>query len=62
MQTQMDLAKQALFGQDGLRVSNVKLFPGSAREVTPEDMSAQVNSVISALTEGDYEDITDCDD
>lgn len=62
MQTQLDQAKQTLFGRDGLRVSNMKLFPGSNRDATTESMSAQINNVVAAMMVGDYEDITDLED
>lgn len=61
--TQLEMAQQALFGTDGLRVANVKLFPGSDRDITPERMAAQINQVLAELPDSDYENITSsCDD
>ncbi|GAN89830.1 hypothetical protein Gbfr_007_287 [Gluconobacter frateurii M-2] len=62
MQTQIDVAKQLLFGAEGLRVTNVKLYPGSDRDATSEQMSAQIVSAINGVIAGDFEDITDCVD
>lgn len=56
MQTQLEAAKHALFNEDALHVRDVKLFPGTNREIRPEDMAEQVNKVIAQLHAGDYED------
>lgn len=58
----MDVAKELLFGTDGLLVKNVKLFPGHSRDATPEQMSGQIVAAIRGISDGDYEDITDCTD
>lgn len=55
MSTQTELAKRRLFGDDGLRASNFKLFPGVSRAVTPQQFAEQVNKVVTQLEEGDYE-------
>ena len=62
MQTQLDMAKHMLFDQDALHVRNIKMYPGSSRDVTPEQMAAQINVAIASLMAGDYEDVTDCND
>lgn len=62
MQTQVDVAKELLFGTGGLRVRNIKLFPGHDRDATTEQMSAQIVSSVNGVIAGDFEDITDCED
>lgn len=57
--TQLDTAKHTLFDSDGLAVANVKLYPGSNREVTPEILAEQVNNVIAQLLAGDFEELVD---
>jgi hypothetical protein len=44
MATEMKNAQELLFGAAGLNVSNFKLFPGSDREVTAEQIAAQLNN------------------
>jgi len=56
MQTQLEAAKHALFDEDALHVSDVKLFPGTNREILPQDIAEQINRVIAQLLAGDYED------
>ena len=55
MQTQFEAAKHLLFSQEGLDVSNVKMFPGSDREVTPEQMSDQIVRAVAQINAGDYD-------
>lgn len=50
MGTQLDEAKNALYGREGLRVTNLKLFPGTNRDVTAEQIAEQINTVIRELT------------
>ncbi len=58
--TQLEAAKRTLFDRDGgLNVKNVKLYPGSNREVAPEQLAEQVNGVIARLLDGDYEELPD---
>lgn len=55
MSTQTELAKRRLFGDDGLRATNFKLFPGMSREMTAQQIGEQVNKIVTQLEEGDYE-------
>jgi hypothetical protein len=60
--TQLEIAKETLFGTENLHVKNVKLFPGTNRDATPEQVGAEINLIIARLSDGDYDDITDeCD-
>jgi len=61
MSTQAEQARRRLFGDDGLRVSNFKIFPGTSREITAEQISKQVNQVVTQLEEGDFE-LVDAED
>jgi hypothetical protein len=54
MATEMKTAQELLFSATGLNVSNFKLFPGSNREVTAEQIAAEINRGLSvAITEQD---------
>ncbi|HXA39649.1 MAG TPA: hypothetical protein VNW53_11660 [Phenylobacterium sp.] len=57
MSTQTDIAKRRLFGDDGLHASNFKLFPGTSREKTPQQIAEQVNKIVTQLEEGDFEEV-----
>ena len=52
---QLDLAKSRLFGEGALGVTNLKLFPGSNRDATPEQFAEQINKSISQIEAGDFE-------
>lgn len=62
MGVQMELAKKRLFGADSLQVTNVKLFPGSNRDVTAEQMAEQVNKAIAQIEVGDYDMVEQFED
>lgn len=62
METQMDVAKHRLFDKEGLDADNIKLFPGTSRDATPEEMAEQVNRAIAQIEAGDYEIVDDLDD
>jgi hypothetical protein len=55
MLTQVEKTKDRLYAEEGLRASNLKLFPGSSREVTPEEFAEQINKAIAQIEAGDYE-------
>jgi hypothetical protein len=55
MNTKLEQAKTALYGSDGLRATNFKLFPGSNRDVTAEQIAKQINTVVEALKNPDEE-------
>lgn len=61
MQTQTNLAKHRLFGENGLGATNIKIFPGSSRDVTAEQIAEQVNRALAQLEAGDYEEVADED-
>jgi len=61
MDTQMELAKNRLFGPDGLKVTNIKLYPGANRDSTPDNMAEVINRVLSQIEAGISEPIVDVD-
>lgn len=62
MATQLEIAKRRLFDKEALNVDNIKLFPGSNRDSTPEQMAEQINKAIAQIDAGDYELVEDFDD
>lgn len=62
MGTQLELAKTRLFDKDSLGVGNIKLFPGSSRDATPEQMAQQINQAISQIEAGDFDVIDSFDE
>lgn len=59
MSQQLELAKGRLYGADALGVTNLKLYPGSSRDVTTEQIAEQINKSLSMIEAGDYEEV-DC--
>ena len=57
--TQVEIARETLFGVSGLRANDVKLFPGTDRDTTPEQMAEQVNNAIAQVLAGDFDVISD---
>jgi hypothetical protein len=62
MGAQIELAKHRLFDEAGLYASNVKLFPGSSRDATPDQMAGEVCKAIAQIEAGDYELVDQFDD
>jgi hypothetical protein len=62
MGEQLDLAKKRLFDVASLHAANVKLFPGSNRDATADQMAEQVNKAIAQIDAGDYDVIENFDD
>lgn len=54
MTTNMNQAQELLFGKDGLAVSNFKLFLGSNRDATPEQVAGEINRVLNDALAGDF--------
>ncbi len=55
MSQNMELAQKRLFDADSLAVQNIKLFPGSSRDVTPEQFAEQINKALSQIEAGEFE-------
>lgn len=64
MSQHLELAKGRLYGADALGAKNLKLFPGSSRDVTSEQVAEQINKALSQIEAGDFvvEDIENSDD
>lgn len=45
--------KDKLYGQDGLDAMNFKLFPGTNREVTADQIAEQLNAAFGDLLNGE---------
>ncbi len=61
MKSQLEVAKHQLFDESGLNAADIKLFPGSNRDATPEEMAEQIVRVIAQIEAGDFEEV-DFDD
>ena len=57
MSTQLEVTKHRLFDQEGLRTANIKLFPGSSRDATSDQMAEQVNKGLAQIEADDYEEV-----
>jgi hypothetical protein len=62
MKTQLELAKHRLFDPDALNAANIKLFPGSSRDATPEQFAEQINKALAQIEAGDFELIDNFED
>lgn len=62
MGAKMEVATHRLYDAAQLNVSDIKLFPGSSRDVTSEQLAEQVSRVVAQLENGDYELVEDRDD
>lgn len=62
MSTQLDLAKGRLFDEDELATANFKLYPGTNRDSTPEEVAEQINKAISQIRAGDAQEVTSYED
>ena len=54
MTTQLQLAKEKLFGETGLRVSNFKVFPGNARDTSAEQVAQELVDSLARVESGKY--------
>ncbi|MNB71530.1 hypothetical protein D3C81_272990 [compost metagenome] len=52
-------AKEKLFGANGLRASNFKMFPGTSRETTAEQIATQLLGSIERIEAGELEVVED---
>lgn len=57
----IERAKNRLYGEDGLKVADIKLFPGHSNDVTPDQRAEQVNKVLAQLAADDYDIVEDSD-
>lgn len=57
MASQQTILKNRLYGEGGLGATNIKVFPGSSRDVTAEQVAEQVNRSISQIEAGQFEEV-----
>lgn len=62
MASNMNRAQEMLFGSEGLRVSNFKMFPGHARDASAETVAAEVVTMLEQLSRGDFTVVAGVDD
>lgn len=62
MTTAIETAKARLFGEGGLAVADIGIFPGSERDAPPEAMAGQIVRVLDQLERGDFELLESFDD
>jgi len=55
MKTQMEIARHRLFDEEELNARNIKLYPGTDRNATPDQMAEQVNKAIAQIVSGDFD-------
>lgn len=58
MATQIELAAARLFDRDALNATNFKMFPGTSRDVTAEQIAHEINKAISSVEAGRFEEVT----
>lgn len=62
MSQQIELAKGRLYGAGAINVRNLKLFPGSKRDVTSEQIADEINKSIAQISTGEYELVEQTED
>jgi hypothetical protein len=58
----LEMAKRLLFDTDGLHAANLKLFPGSSRDATDDQIAEQINKAIAQIEAGDYDPVEQFED
>jgi len=54
MNANLQKAKELLFGEQGMKVSNFKMFPGYSREASAEKVSAELVASLELLKAGKF--------
>ena len=52
MSENVALAKNKLFGVEGFAATNIKLFPGTSREITSDDLAEQISKSLTRFAVG----------
>ncbi|MFT6474228.1 MAG: hypothetical protein ACJAUS_001944 [Qipengyuania sp.] len=58
MGTSVEVAKHRLFDKDALNVADVKFFPGSKSDVTPNQIANELNKALAQIEAGDFERVS----
>ena len=53
----LEVAKYTLFDRGALGASDFKMFPGTSRDTTPEQVAEEITKAIAQIEAGDYEEI-----
>lgn len=53
MASELEKAKNTLFGDDNLNVADIKLFPGTNRDITSEQIAEELNRSLSRIVIGE---------
>ncbi len=59
MESELKLAEFTLFDREGLKVRDVKLYPGESRDVSVDELAQQVNRALAQISNGDFDEIPD---
>jgi hypothetical protein len=63
MNTHLEIAKHRLFSKGALDAADIKLFPGSSRDASKEQMAEQIVKAIAQIEAGDFDEVdTSTDD
>jgi hypothetical protein len=57
MTTHLEVAKHRLFDKGALDVADIKLFPGSSRDASAEQMAEQITKALAQIENGDFEEV-----
>lgn len=58
MTTDLMNAQELLFGKEGLRASNFKMYPGTARDIPASEVSAAIGASLNRLVAGELEELS----
>ena len=59
MTTQLQMLKEKLFGTDGLRASNFKMYRGNSQDASVEEVAAELNTALERLKNGESTVVAD---
>lgn len=62
MRSQLEFAKSRLFSDGGLITKNIKFYPGTDKDATPEEISEEINKAISKIEAGDFDSTDNFDE
>jgi hypothetical protein len=61
MASQLEVLKHRLFDADSMKAKNFKLFPGTNRDATAEEIAEEINKALGRIEAGDFEVVEDDD-
>ncbi len=57
MNTHLEIAKHRLYDKGALDAADIKLFPGSSRDASKEQMAEQITKAIAQIEAGDFDEV-----